>query len=138
MGWSLLFNMKIEDILSFEEQTYSFGEHNYTEHTLRTQCDPLSLLQLLAFNGRMHAGDGNVVQLHDWEKLPPAVLTDFRETIFTSLSAVLNGTRGPEPDGSYIFKSVAVEATVQGGMISFPDPKQAKAKARNLKKRTLL
>jgi len=73
MGWHLLFDMKIQDILSFKAETYSFGEHHYTEHTLRTQCDPLSLLQLLAFNGRMRAGDGNVVQLHDWEKLPPEV-----------------------------------------------------------------
>jgi hypothetical protein len=95
-------------------------------------------IQLLALNGRAHDRNGDVLHIRDWNTMPPEVLAEIRETTFISFPAVLKGTRKPEADGSYIFKSVGVNATVEHGMISIPNPQQAKAKAKNLEKRTLL
>jgi hypothetical protein len=130
--------MNVHDIMSLEVETYSWENHDFVENTLRSKWDAASIIQLLAFNGRKFDRDGNVLQLRDWDVLPPVVLNGIRETFFTSYPAVMEGTNKREGDGTYVFKSVAVEATVKDGVLSVPNLHEAKAKAKNLKKQKLL
>lgn len=125
-------------IASFEIETYSCPTHQFTEYTLRTKCDPRILVQLLAFNGLAWKNDGEHLHVTDWETLPKDVLDDIRQIAHTSFNGVLSGRNKRETDGSYILKSVSCAVTVTDGQISIPNNKVVKARATDLKRRTVL
>jgi hypothetical protein len=129
--------VKLKDLMTLCVETYSGDGFDFTEHTLTTWCSPELVIQFFAFDGLAYNKSGQTVHIEDWDKIPPQVLKEARQTLFTGYTSFLHGKGKSEADGSYLFHCVGVELTVKGGMLSMPNPLHIKKKATNLRKTVL-
>lgn len=129
--------VKLKDMMSLCVETYSGQGFHFTEHTLTARCKPELVIQFFAFGGVGYNKSGQTIHIEDWETMTPEVLKDARQTLFIGYGTFHHGNGKCEGDGSYVFRCVGVEVTVQGGMISTPNPLHIKRDAADLRKTVL-
>lgn len=131
--------VRLTDLLNLTVESFLASGYEFSEYTLRVRCDPSIVIQLLAFKGMAYDNAGEPIHVIDWKTISTEVIDEVGRTLITSYGSFLVGRIRNEEDGSYLFRSGKVIASVQAdGSIAIPDPREARKRARHVRETVLL